>query len=144
MITFQTTILQMGNNTGIEVPEDQLQKLGGGKKPLVVVAVNDFTYRSAVAKMGDRFLIGLSAANRKASGLKGGDAVQVTLSLDTEDRTVEIPEDLQAALDRNSAAKAAFEKLAPSKKKAMVASIGEAKSAETKQRRIEKAIQSLS
>ena len=143
MINFKTTILQLGNNTGIEVPATILEQLGGGKKPQVVVTLNNYVYRSAVAKMADKFLISLSAENRKNAGLKGGDEVEVTLILDTAPRTVEVPEELQKALDENKTAKEAFEKLAPSKKKAMVISISEAKSEETKVRRIEKAIESL-
>ena len=143
MINFKTSILQFGNNTGIEVPATILEQLGGGKKPQVVVTLNNYVYRSAVAKMADKFLISLSAENRKNAGLKGGDEVEVTLILDTAPRTVEVPEELQKALDKNKTAKAAFEKLAPSKKKAMVISISEAKSEETKVRRIEKFIESL-
>ena len=143
MIKFKTIILQIGNNTGIEVPTNILEQLGGGKKPLVVVSLNDYSYRSAVAKMADKFMISLSADNRKNASLKGGDKVEVTLELDTAPRTVEIPDELQTALDKNKTAKAAFEKLAPSKRKAMVVLISEAKTEETKVRRIAKAIESL-
>jgi antitoxin component of MazEF toxin-antitoxin module len=143
MIKFKTTILEIGNNTGIEVPEKILEELGSGKKPLVVVLLKNYTYRSAVAKMGDKFLISLSADNRKNANVKGGDELEVTLELDTAPRTVELPVELQKALDKNITAKANFEKLAPSKKKAIVVSIGEAKTDETRLRRVEKAIESL-
>ncbi|WP_435353571.1 YdeI/OmpD-associated family protein [Emticicia sp. SJ17W-69] len=140
---YKTKILQFGNNTGIEVTEEILEQLGGGKKPLVKVTLNGYTYQSAVAKMGDKFLISLSSENRKNANVKGGDELEITIELDTEPRTVALPEDFEKALDKNSSAKAAFEKLAPSKKKAMVISIQDAKTAETKQKRIEKAIESL-
>ncbi len=143
MIKYKTIILQVGNNTGIEVPTPILEQLGGGKKPLVVVFLDNYTYRSAVAKMGDKFMISLSAENRKNANVKGGDEVEVTLELDTAPRTVEIPKALQAALDKNKTAKLAFEKLAPSKKKAMVILINEAKNEETRERRIAKAMESL-
>lgn len=143
MIKFKTTIFQLGNNTGIEVPEKVLEQLGGGKKPLVVVSLNDYVYRSAVAKMGDKFLISLSAENRKNANVKGGDEIKVSLELDTAARTVDLPVELQTALDKSKTAKAKFEKLAPSKKKAIVVSIGEAKTDETRLRRVEKAIESL-
>src|SRR5215204_35498 len=113
MIKFKTTVLQFGNNTGVEVPVDILEKLGGGKKPLVVVSLNNYVYRSAVAKMADKFLISLSAENRKNAKVKGGDEVEVTLEVDTAPRTVAVPAELQKALDNNKTAKAAFEKLAP-------------------------------
>lgn len=72
---FKTKITQTGNNTGIEVSEEMLEKLGGGKKPLVMVTINNYSYRSAVGKMGDKFMISLSAENRKNTNIKGGDTV---------------------------------------------------------------------
>jgi antitoxin component of MazEF toxin-antitoxin module len=143
MVKYKTTILAFGNNAGIEVPENILEKLNGGKKPLVVVRLNNYSYRSAVAKMGDKFLISLSAENRKKANVKAGDTLTIELELDTEPRTVEIPAGLQKAFDKNKVAKANFEKLAPSKKKALVLSINDAKTEETKLRRIEKAIETL-
>ena len=141
---FKTKIVQTGNNTGIEVNEKILDKLSGGKKPLVVVTVNNYSYRSAVGKMGDKFMISLSAENRKNANVKGGDTVEISLELDTAPRKVEIPSDLKKAFDKNKVAKANFEKSAPSKKKAIVLSITDAKTVETKLRRIEKAIEQLS
>lgn len=140
---FKTTIHQTGNNTGIPVTEEILEKLGGGKRPLVVVTLNGYSYRSAVGKMGDRYLVSLSAENRKNAGVQGGDTVEVSLTLDTEPRTTEVPKDLQKALDGNKTAKAGFEKLAPSKKKALVLSVSGAKTEETRQRRIAKALETL-
>ena len=142
-VTYKTKIIQTGNNTGIHVPETILDKLNGGKRPLVKVTLNDYSYRSAVGKMSDKFMISLSAENRKNANIKGGDTLEVTLELDTESRTVELPPDLQTALDKNKAAKAAFDKLAPSKKKAIALSITEAKTETTKIKRIEKAVHSL-
>jgi hypothetical protein len=142
-VTYKTKIIQTGNNTGIHVPETILDKLNGGKRPLVKVTLNDYSYRSAVGKMNDKFMISLSAESRKNANVKGGDTLEVTLELDTESRTVELPPDLQTALDKNKAAKAAFDKLAPSKKKAIALSITEAKTEATKIKRIEKAVHSL-
>lgn len=143
MKKFKTAILQIGNNTGIEVPSDVLEQLGGGKKPLVVVSLNNYVYRSAVAKMDGKFLISLSAENRKQANVKGGDEIEVSLELDTAPRTVDVPVELQKALDKDKTATANFEKLAPSKKKALVVPIIEAKTEETRLKRIEKAMESL-
>lgn len=142
-VKYKTTIVQTGNNTGIHVSETILDKLNGGKKPLVKVTLNGYTYRSAVGKMADKFMISLSAENRKNANVKGGDTLEVTVALDTEPRTIELPAELQASLNKNKEAKAAFEKLAPSKKKAIVLSVTEAKTEEIKWRRIEKAINDL-
>lgn len=142
-IIYKTTIVQTGNNTGIHVPETILEKLNGGKKPLVKVTLNGYIYRSAVGKMGDKFMISLSTENRKNAKVEGGDTVEISLELDTAPRTIEVPTDFQKALDKNKIARANFEKLAPSKKKAMVLSITEAKATETRLKKIEKAIETL-
>jgi hypothetical protein len=143
-VTFHTTVLQTGiSNTGIQVPEAVLQQLGSGKRPLVRVTVNDYTYRSAVAVMGGNFMIPLSAENRQIAGVQGGEAVDVTLALDLEPRTVELPADLKAALTQANALPA-FEKSAPSMKKEYVRQVAESKAAETRQRRIEKIVAKLS
>ena len=129
-------MFQMGNNTGIEVPEEILTGLGGGKRPAVVVDVNGFTYRSTVAAMGGKYLLPFSAERRRESGISGGDPIDVELSLDTAPRTVEVPDDLRAALDATPGAAGAWDLLAPSAKKALVTSVLGAKAAETRARRI--------
>lgn len=140
---FKTKILQTGNNTAIEISEQALEQLGDSKKPLVVVTLNGYSYRSAVGKMGDKYMISLSAENRKNAKVKGGDLVEISIELDTEPRIVELPIDFQNELDGNKTAKLNFEQLPPSKKKAMILSITEAKTDETRNRRIQKSIESL-
>jgi hypothetical protein len=98
---FTTTIVQTSNNTGIEVSEQLLEKLGGGKKPLVVVTINNYSYHSAVGKMDDKFMISLSAENRKNSNVKGGDTVEIDVNLDTTPRTIEVPLELQKPYPAN-------------------------------------------
>ena len=129
-------MFQDGNNTGIEAPADVVEALGAGKRPPVVVNVNGFEYRSTVAPMGGKFLIPFSAARRQESGINGGDAIDVELTLDTAPRTVEVPADLRAALDESPTAAEAWEKLSFSNRKAHVESVAGAKAAETRARRI--------
>ena len=129
-------MFQDGNNTGIEVPAEVVEGLGAGKRPPVVVTVNGYEYRSTVAPMGGKYLLPFSAARRKESGIKGGDAIDVELTVDTAPRTVEVPEDLQAALTASPAAADAWEKLSYSNRKAQVESVLGAKARETRARRI--------
>ena len=136
-------MFQMGNNTGIEVPADVVAALGAGKRAPVVVNVNGYEYRSTVAPMGGKFLLPFSAQRRKESGIKGGDAIDVEITVDTAPRTVEVPDDLQAALDASPAAAAAWEKLSYSQRKAHVTSVRGAKAAETRARRITKVTATL-
>ena len=143
-ITFHTTILQTGKNTaGIQVPEEVIEKLGAGKRPLVRVTINKYTYRNAVAVMGGKYMISFNPEHRKAAGVQGGDETDVTLELDVDPRTVEIPKDLKAALAKANMLNA-FEKTAPSMKKEYVRQVEEAKAQETRERRINKIVEKLS
>ena len=143
-ITFHTAILQTGKNTaGIQVPEDVIEKLGAGKQPLVRVTINKYTYRNAVAVMGGKYMISFNPEHRKAAGVQGGEEANVTLELDLEPRTVEIPTDLKDALIKANALDA-FEKSAPSMKKEYVRQVQEAKAQETRERRITKIVEKLS
>ena len=132
---FETTLLQTGNNTGIEVPPEIVEGLGGGKRPAVNVTVNGYSYRSTIASMGGKLLIPFSSDKRATTGLAGGDPIMVELSLDTAPRTVEVPADLAAALEA-AGVREAFDALAPSAKKADVGNVEGAKAEETRARRI--------
>jgi len=120
-----------------------IEKLGGGKKPLVKVTINNFTYRSAVAVMGGAYMVGVNAENREGANVKGGDKINVTIELDTEKRIVEVPAEFQKQLSKNAAAKKMFDTLSNSKKKALIIPIANAKTDETRNRNIEKALSAL-
>ena len=137
MPTFHTKILSTGSNTaGIKIPPEIVESLGSGKKPAVKVTINGKTYQSTVAVMGGDYMVGVSAENRQLTGTKAGDEVDVTLELDTEPRVYEVPEDLAAALAAKAGATEAFHASAPSKRKEFVRQVNEAKTQETRERRI--------
>lgn len=141
---FRTILLQAGKTaTGIEVPDDIVERLGAGKRPPVRVTINGHTYRSTVAVMGGQFLVGVSAENREKAGVAGGEEIEVDLDLDTEARVVAVPPDLAEALGGNAAARQRFEALSYSRQKALVTGIEGAKTEETRQRRLRKAIDDL-
>lgn len=139
---FETTLLLQGNNTGIEVPAAVIDALGGGKRPAVTVVVDGFTYRSTVGVMGGRYLIPFSSEKRAATGLSGGEAIIVDVELDTAPRTVEVPDDLAAALS-TAGVRDTFDALSPSAKKAHVTNVEAAKAADTRARRIEVVVSKL-
>ena len=139
-VTFETTLSVSGNNTGIPVPEDVIEQLGHGKRPPVLVTVNGYEYRSTVAVMGGRHLIGVSAAVRAATGLRGGDPISVTLKVADTPREVDVPADFAAAMEENPPARAFFDALSNSLQRYHVDSINAAKAPETRQRRVEKAV----
>ena len=141
---FRTSLELHGKTaTGIEVPADNVAALDAGKRPAVRVTVNGHTWRSTVAVMGGRNLVGVSAENRAAAGVSAGDVIDVELVLDTEKREVEVPADLEAALTANPDAAAAFAALSYSNKSRHVLSIEGAKTDETRARRIAKAVSDL-
>lgn len=143
-ITFHTTVVTAGlTATGIIVPEKIMNELGGGGRPLVKITINGYTYRSAIAKRGDRYMFGISADVRQAAHVAGGDEIDVALELDTEPREVTVPPALAQALAKHPKAKAAFEKLSNSKKKLYINPIEQAKTDETQQRNVRKALDGL-
>jgi hypothetical protein len=140
--TFVTRIAADGNNTGIEVPPDNLAELGSSRRPPVVVAIGGYSYRSTVATMGGRHLIPLSKAHREASGLGAGDEVTVTLTLDEGPREVEIPAPLRTALVEAGLLEA-FEAMSYTKRKEACRQVAEAKAEDTRARRVEKVVDGL-
>ena len=138
-------LLQQSGKTavGFSVPEDVVLALGKGKRPPVNVTINGYTYRSTVAPMGGGYMVGVSADNRAAAGVAGGETHDIELTLDTAPREVELPEDFAVALAGDPAARRTFDALSPSNKGYHVSSIEGAKSAETRQRRIEKSVGAL-
>jgi Bacteriocin-protection, YdeI or OmpD-Associated/Domain of unknown function (DUF1905) len=143
-VKFRTTIEQAGKTaTGIHIPDEVVESLGAGKRPAIRVTINGYTYRSTVASMGGRFMVGVSAPNREAAGVAGGDTVDVTIELDTAPREVAVPADFAKALKKDPKAMETFEALSPSNKGWHVQSIEGAKTDETRQRRIAKSIAAL-
>jgi len=141
---FHTTILQSGKTaTGIRIPDEIIEGLGGGKRPAVRVTIRGFTYRSTVAVMGGAYMVGVNADNRAGAGVAGGDQVDVDIELDTAPREVAVPADFAAGLDAEPEARRTFDKLSNSNKGWHTSQIEGAKTDETRQRRIAKSIAAL-
>jgi bacteriocin resistance YdeI/OmpD-like protein/uncharacterized protein DUF1905 len=132
-----------GNTTGFEVPQEVVDGLGGGGRPKVVATVNGYEFRSSIAKMGGSYWLGVSAERRAAAGVAGGQVLDVVVELDTAERSVTVPEDLRAALDREPAAKAFWDGLSFSKQQWHVLQIEGAKTPETRARRVIKSVEML-
>jgi len=141
---FHTTILQAGKTaTGIEIPEEIVTALGAGRRPAITVTINGFTYRSTIAVMGGAYMVGVNAENREGARVKGGDEVDVDIELDSAPREVAVPAELAAALDAEPAARRTFDGLSNSNKSWHTYQVENAKTDETRQRRIAKSIEAL-
>ena len=145
MVSFTTTLWAAGgSNVGIVVPEDIVLGFGRGKRvPVVVTIDGDYSYRNSIASMGGRFLISFNAETRAATGKSAGDEIEVTLDVDDEPRTVDIPAELAAALAADPAAAQVWSTLSNSKQRAHAQSVADAKSENTRTRRVQNIMEAL-
>lgn len=143
MIQLQTTLEPAGPACAIFLTDEQVADLADVKNPPVVVTIAGRSERLRVARMGGRNCIGLSKAARASLGVAIGEEVTATIELDTAERTVEMPPELTSALTSDPAAREAFEALSYSRRKEHARQVAEAKTAETRQRRISKILGTL-
>jgi uncharacterized protein YdeI (YjbR/CyaY-like superfamily) len=92
---------------------------------------------------GDVFMMAFNAEHRNASGIKAGDTLDVTLELDSAPRTVDVPQALAEGLAAQPGAQASFDALSFTLRKEYARQITEAKTEETRERRIAKILASL-
>lgn len=141
---FTTTIELAGRTaTGIPVPEEVVLGLGRGKRVPVTVTLGGHSYRSTIAAYNGVYMLPLAAEHREAAGVAAGQEVEVDLEVDDAPRVVDVPEDLASALAGDEAARAAFQRLSYSNKRRIVLSVEGAKAAETRARRIDRAVAEL-
>jgi hypothetical protein len=141
---FRATLELHGKSaTGIVVPPEVVEGLGGGRQPAVRVTLNGYAYRSTVAARSDRFLLPVSGEHRTAAGLTAGDEVEVALELDTEPREVAVPPALAGPLENDPDAQRFFLGLTASQQSTFTKPIEDAKTDETRARRVEKALIAL-
>lgn len=130
--------------TGIPVPDSVVGDLGGAKNAAVTVWVRKsgssdawYSYRNSISNRGGSYIMSFSSANRAASGLVASDEVDVRVELDSTPRTIEIPDDLVAALTASGGIEQ-FRALSYSKQRGFIEPVEATNAPETRQRRIEK------
>lgn len=126
-----------------ELPFDAKETFGKVRAP-VVVTIGSYSFRTTVAAMGGKQVIGLNKENRTAAGVEAGQAVSVRIVFDDEERTVTPPQDLVRALKASKDAWERWKKLSYTHRKEHVRAIEETKRPETRQRRIAKAVAAVS
>jgi bifunctional DNA-binding transcriptional regulator/antitoxin component of YhaV-PrlF toxin-antitoxin module len=141
--TYTTTILGFGNHAAIEIPEKNLAELGGNKRAPLKVTLNGYTYQSTATGVNGKCLTVFPTKDRLASGVSAGDTVEVTLELDSGYRSVDVPDALQKALKEHGLSEA-FGDLTYSKRKEFARQVADAKTDETREKRIQKVIDALS
>lgn len=137
MATFDAELsLDGATATGIAVPEDVIEALGGGGRIPVTVTIGPVTYPSTIARMKGVAKIPVSADIRSRAGVAAGQLLTVTVERDDAPRTVDVPQELRAALDEHPDAAKVFAALSPSHQKRHVLAVTSAKTDETRQRRL--------
>ncbi len=138
-----TTLEPRGPAAAVVLTDEQVAELGGGAKAPVTVTIGGTTVRVRLGRMGGENLVGLSKAVRAELGVEIGQEVDVVVALDEAPREVELPPALAEALAADPAARAAFDALAPSRRKEHARSIAEAKQDATRERRLASLLESL-
>jgi hypothetical protein len=132
------------NDAAIEVPSEALVALGkSAKRPPVRVTINGVEVRTTLMVYGGVTYIGLRKDQRAQMGITSGDLVEVAVTLDTEERTVDVPPEFRAILDADPIARERFEALSHTNRREYVQWLTSAKRAETRQDRLAKVAELL-
>jgi hypothetical protein len=141
---FRTVIVLGGKTaTGMRVPPDVVASLGSSRRPAVCVTINGYTYRSTVAVMGGEFMLPVAAEVREQAHIAAGDEVEVDIELDTEPRVVSVPPDFVAALAADPEIQRRFDGLSYTRRRELVFVVEDAKTDDTRRRRIARAIEEI-
>lgn len=148
MPTFSSRLIRpegTGTWTYLDVPFDVEQAFGSRSQVKVKGTVNGVSYRGTLMPHGNgtHYMV-VNQSLRESAGVQAGDTVDVEMEQDKEARTVDVPDDLRAALQ--AAAPSLLEpflQLSYSHEKEYIDWIESAKKAETRARRIEKAVELL-
>lgn len=140
--TFKGRIVREEGMCYIPLPFDPKAVFGKVRAP-VKVTLNGYTYRSTIAAMGGPPCIPLRKSHREAAGVEGGETLSITVALDTEERIVRPPADFVKALKAAPPAWERWQELSYTHQREHVDAIEEAKAAETRVRRIARAVASI-
>ncbi|MGV9714032.1 YdeI/OmpD-associated family protein [Gordonia sp. NPDC003424] len=140
-----TTVLEpRGPAAAVILTDDQVASLGAGKTPPVSFTVNGIRVAGRIGRMGGENLLGFNKAVRTKLGVEAGDTIDIEITIDDAPREVEIPPALADALAADPGAKSAFEKLSYTRRKEFARSVADAKKDETRARRVDAVLASLS
>lgn len=127
-------------NVTLDVPASVSDAFGlRGHAPVVGTADSAELTATLVPVGGGRHRLFLNSAVRHAIGKGAGDSVEIRIRLDRRDRTPETPSDLLEALNDDGAS-AAWEALAPSRRKECLVWLADTKRERTRATRIDRIV----
>ena len=126
-----------GPAAAVVLSDEQVAAMAGdARAPAVTVRVNGQTFAGRIGRMGGEALLGFNRAVREQTGVAVGDELELEIALDSEPRAVEVPEDLAERLADDDAARAAFDAIAYTHRKAFARWVADARRPDTRRRRI--------
>ena len=141
---FSAVIYKLGVNPCVDVPPGVSRAFGKRGPVPVAGTLNGSPFRANLMPKGDgTHRLYLNGVMRKAAGVDVGDRVEMRLEFDPQPRMLSRPEALRRALEASPEAKAAFERLTPSRRKEILAYLNALKRPESLQRNVEKVIAHL-
>jgi hypothetical protein len=129
-----------GGGAFVLVPFDVKEAFGSGR-PKVRALIDGHEYRGSLANMGQGHCLGIRKDVRAAIGKEVGDSVHIDVTLDTEPRTVTVPDELEAAFAEAPEARSRYEGLSYTHRREFAEWVSEAKQQETRDRRARKAVE---
>jgi hypothetical protein len=148
MKSFSAKIAKIGINPYVGLPEEVLENIfeqaGKARGPIPVRGtVNGKPFIQTLVKYQGAWRLYINGIMREAAGIDVGDEVHIWLEFDPTPRMEPIHPKLERALAKNKSAKAAFEKLVPSRQKEILRYLNSMKTEETMDRNIERVIKIL-
>ena len=124
----------------VTIPAEVVAALGGKGRIPVRATFDGVAYRGSIVSMGGERVLGVLKAIRTELGKVPGDELRVTVALDDEERSVDLPDDLRDALAA-AALIDRFISLSYSHQREYVMWIDEAKRPATRARRIAETVE---
>ena len=138
-VNYKTKVIGDGNHASIVIPDDVLSALGANRRAPLKITINGHTYRSTATGVGGECRVVFPLRDRDQANANAGETVSVTLELEVGYRQIELPTDLEKALVK-AKLMSKFEALTYSRRRDFACQVEEAKTEETKAKRIQKVI----
>jgi hypothetical protein len=137
---FRAEIQPEGGSAYVELPFDVPAEFGTRGRVSLKGTLNGVPFTTSTSPRHGRWYIVINRALRDDAGVGPGDTVDLVVDRDDEPRTIDAPEDLQAALAAAPAALEVWGRMSYSHRKQYVTWVTDAKREETRARRVEQAV----
>ena len=141
---FRAVIENAGDGGAYVVVPLDVENTFGQKRLKIKATIDGEPYRGTLVRMGDtQHMLPVLKDIRLRIGKSFGDEVTIEFEEDLDPRVIDVPPDLQQALDADPAAHTYFDRLSYTHQKEYVSWIKEAKRDQTRQKRIQQTIDML-